>query len=190
MSPNEAFRVKLLMRDSSSKSWLLSDGWSYSRASPSLAVTRFVRPRTRYEAIASGRYMPNTGQFAMLMAGSFPGPSRSLPSRPAPGRLWSLSPRPTRRRNTPFGMSSSAIALFSWSVTHAVFESSEAAMYSGSKSCATLAPGPKRRMRGSSPPALKASKPAATTSVCVMALPPFDTSMMLTDPTGSVLPGP
>ena len=42
------------------------------------------------------------------------------------------------------------MALFSCSVTYAVRESCETAMYSGSRSCATVAPGPKMRIDGSS----------------------------------------
>ena len=45
-------------------------------------------------------------------------------------------------------MSITAIALFSWSVTYAVRESAETVMYSGSRSCATVAFGPKTRISG------------------------------------------
>ena len=62
------------------------------------------------------------------------------------------------RTNVALSMSSSAIALFSCKVTHAVFESSDTVMYSGSRSCATLAFGPKMRMLGSSDVPLKAVK--------------------------------
>jgi hypothetical protein len=43
-------------------------------------------------------------------------------------------------------MSISAMALFSWSETHAVRESSLIVTYSGSKSCEALAFGPKTRI--------------------------------------------
>ena len=57
-----------------------------------------------------------------------------------------------------------ARALFSWSVTHAVFESCETAMYSGSRSCATVAPGPKIRIDGVQRRPLNAVNPAVVTS--------------------------
>ncbi len=77
------------------------------------------------------------------------------------------------------------MALFSWSVTHAVFESCDTAMYSGSRSCATVASGPKMRIDGSSVAPLKAPKPAVVTSACVTLLAPLRMSMMLTLPSGS-----
>ena len=92
---------------------------------------------------------------------------RSLPSRPKFVQPNGLSmPRPMMRTNVALSMSSSAIALFSCKVTHAVLESSDTAMYSGSRSCATLAFGPKMRMLGSSAVPLKAVKRAVVTSDC------------------------
>ena len=57
-----------------------------------------------------------------------------------------------------------AMALFSCSVTHAVLESCETAMYSGSRSCATLAPGPKIRIDESSVAPLNSAKPMSVTT--------------------------
>ena len=80
-----------------------------------------------------------------------------------------------------------AMALFSCSVTHAVFESCETAMYSGSRSCATVAPGPKTRMDGSSVASLKAAKPMSVTSADVREATPPRRSMRLTLPSGSTV---
>ena len=61
-------------------------------------------------------------------------------------------------------MSIVAIALFSCSVTHAVFESCETVMYSGSRSCATVGLFfPKIRTLASSIAGENAPKPAVRT---------------------------
>lgn len=80
--------------------------------------------------------------------------------------------------------STMANALFSWSATHAVVECASMATYSGSRSWATVALGPKIRTpaaRTSSIWSLKPSNPAVAT---VSASAPADRSMMLTDPWG------
>ncbi len=77
------------------------------------------------------------------------------------------------------------MALFSCSVTHAVFESCEIAMYSGSRSSATVAPGPKIRMDGSSAAPLNAENPTSVTSASVSVAAPPLTSITLTLPSGS-----
>ncbi len=90
-------------------------------------------------------------------------------------------------------MSTVATALASWSVTRAVRRSPETAMYSGSRSWATVAPGPLRRMPcGSSrlrgAPALNAAKPAVRTSGPRREARPL-VEMTETDPSGSTAPG-
>ena len=55
---------------------------------------------------------------------------------------WSLSPSGRIASTVALATSMRASALFSCSVAHAVAPSAETAMYSGSRSCAALAPGP------------------------------------------------
>ncbi len=101
---------------------------------PSLAVMSHVLPFTAKAAMPSGWYIPFTGHGRMRIFLSL-----SDASKPFPARLWSLKPRPTSRTILFDSRSATAIALFSWQATHAVFESGETAMYSGSRSWATLA---------------------------------------------------
>ena len=89
-------------------------------------------------AMPSGWYMPSTGRGSIALAWL----SRSLESSPAPATLWFLKPSPTSFVTRFSFRSMMPSALFSWSVTQAVFESCDTAMYSGSRSCATVAPGP------------------------------------------------
>ena len=86
----------------------------------------------------SGWYIPKTGQFWILIL-----PSLSLASRPFPGKLWSLKPRGTTSVIVPLAISRIATALFSCKVMKAVLLSGETAIYSGSKSLATVALSPK-----------------------------------------------
>ena len=90
-------------------------------------------------------------------------------------------------------MSMVATAFASCSVTRAVRRSSERAMYSGSRSCATVAPGPLRRMPAGSSrwrgaPALNAAKPTVRTAGPRREVRPF-VEMIETDPSGSAVPG-
>jgi len=80
-----------------------------------------------------------------------------------------------------------AMALFSWQVTQAVFESWETAMNSGSRSWATVAPGPKIRTLGSSGDWLNGRKPAVRTFDWSRFFTPPLRSMMLTVPSGSMV---
>jgi hypothetical protein len=82
-------------------------------------------------------------------------------------------------------MSTTATALFSCSATYAVVLSALTATYSGSKSCAAVAPGPKTRTPSGTAP-LKAVKSAVATLASMSMAAPPDTSMMLTLPSGSV----
>ncbi len=79
-------------------------------------------------------------------------------------------------------ISISAIALFSCSVTQAVRESCEVAIYSGSRSSATEAPGPLILMPVRSM-LLKSLKPALT---AIADKAPLLTSTIVTLPSGSV----
>ncbi len=138
--------------------------------------------------MASGKYIPCTGQLATLKrreVDPVPGPSSSLPSRPKFSAEWSFVPKPRMRTNVALAMSSSAIALFSCKVTHAVFESSDTVMYSGSRSCATLAFGPKIRMLESRDVPLKAVNRTVVTSACDSVVMTSGSRMMLTLPSGS-----
>ncbi len=68
--------------------------------------------------------------------------SRSLESKPLPGLRVILEPQADELRELLLlRMSRMPMALFSCSVTQAVFESCDTAMYSGSRSCATVASG-------------------------------------------------
>ena len=80
-------------------------------------------------------------------------------------------------------MSTTATALCSCSVTQAVEESAETAMYSGSRSCPMVGEfGPNARIEGSITPAGRPLKPRVVTLACEIG--PV-TSMMLIDPSGS-----
>ena len=123
----------------------------------------------------------------MFTACVFPGPSRSLASRPLPESEWFLKPSPLISSNSPSRMSSSAIAFPSWRVTQAVLPFSETAMYSGSRSWATDAPGPKIRTLGSRSSAEKSSKPAMVTSESSRWRLWRGSSMIATEPSGSTV---
>jgi len=81
-------------------------------------------------------------------------------------------------------MSISAMALFSCRVTKALAPVGSIVMYSGSMSCAGVAPGPKMRTSSGmgTPP-----KPTVCTGSCGRI---GTTRMMLTVPSGSVQPAP
>ena len=160
-----------------------------SRSSPSLAIRYQVRPSAlENEAIESGMYWPKTGwSVCRLIAAVLPGPSRSLPSNGNPRKLF--RPSGTMPVNRAFAMSSTAIALFSCRVTKAVRPSGEIAMYSGSRSCATVTVSkPVSPAIRRTPAALSASRwllnveKDAVRTVADAA--PAARSMMLTEPSG------
>ena len=82
--------------------------------------------------------MPNTFAGAIFTAESL-----SLASRPTEAKL--LKPRPLTATTFLVVKSIVAIALFSCNVTYAYSLSLEMVMYSGSRSCATVAFGPNTR---------------------------------------------
>ena len=86
----------------------------------------------------SGWYMPNTGQFPILIEAVLPGPDWSDGSNPFPVKLWFLNPKGNKEETVAVLILTTAKALFSWQVTQAVELSSEMAMYSGSISSATV----------------------------------------------------
>jgi hypothetical protein len=125
--------------------------------------------------------MPCTGQLAMLML------PLSLASIAFPARSWRLKPSAASFVKRFASTSRTAIALFSCRVTHAVFESPETAMYSGSRSMlsATPAEGFMRWIRGSSVDFAKESNETVVTSACVRPATPPVMSIIATDPAGS-----
>ena len=82
-------------------------------------------------------------------------------------------------------MSTTASALFSCSVTHAVLESAETATYSGSKSWAAVALGPKIRTELPRSRSLNTAKSAVATLSCVTFSTPPATSIIEIEPSGS-----
>ena len=103
-----------------------------------------------------------------------------------PSWLMSFSPSGRMSVTVALAMSTLARALFSCSTTQAVAPSASSAMYSGSRSWAVLAPGPKIRTpwsRSSPSWPLKAVKSAvAATGFCGSLM-----STTLTEPSGSTL---
>lgn len=113
-------------------------------------------------------------------------PSRSLGSNSFPGSRWSFTPSGITSRTTG-GVavrSTIASALFSCSVTHAVEPS--VATYSGSRSCETLAFGPKMRTPASRSATASSSNAAKPTSITVGVAKPPLTSITEIEPTGSI----
>ena len=87
----------------------------------------------------SGIYIPKTGKVSILAKAAFAPLSLSDGSIPLPIILWFLYPKATIDVTVAVLIFTIASALFSWQVTHAVLLSSDIAMYSGSKSSATVA---------------------------------------------------
>ena len=121
--------------------------------------------------------MPSTGQVLMSARRR-----RWLASSPLPATRVILEAQALSATTFLVFKSIIAMALFSCSVTHAVFESCDTAMYSGSRSCATLAPGPKIRIDESSVAVLNAEKPMSVTTAAPT---PPRRSIRLTLPSGS-----
>ena len=164
------------IRDSSAKQ-------VQSRESPSLAVARNSPDSVVNAEIASGIYIPSSGQLAMLIAGPLLPLSLSLTSSPLPGSEWSLYPKETTSRIWLFCRSTIAIALFSCNVTQARVPSAEMVAYSGSRSWAALEFGKKTRTFSLSN--VLAEKLEKSRVVTVGDAGPLAMLMMLTVPSGS-----
>ncbi len=117
--------------------------------------------------------------------------SRSLASSPLPSWLWSFSPSGLISVTVAVAISMMAIALFSCSVANAVVPSGDTAIYSGSRSLATVSfviSGKSRTpsARSCSNCPLKLVKSAVLTAVDVSISPNSpETSIMLIEPSGS-----
>ncbi len=97
--------------------------------------------------------------------------------------MWSLKPRPQTSTTLAVATFTTMTQLFSWQLTYTWLSSALKALYSGSRSCAMEAPGPKMRTLASSMSEVMPVKPTWVATGAAG----FVTSTSVTLPTGSMV---